>query len=277
MTGSFGSLFGLIYNTVRLNQFLVAGATNAVPRSQKINDTWNLRYASKVYTNGNTSCSCGTSSQCTRSQGFYCFEVGCRFGTSLPNRTIPGLYLGCFPIDSILLSTLECFFDQKCIQMLIDWRLFDFAQYYLPVNLSNINALNLSTKSQYLPNTSLETIISQLFIEDWTEGVDYASHYAQCQPKSCIYTFIKNHQPIFIITNVIALLSGLTVILRILVPPFVKIIRQIYQHYCNRRQRQSGEKRIVSNLRKYVLYLQIFQFIARSVGLLTICDKVFRL
>ena len=255
MTGSFGSLFSLIYNTIRLNQFLVAGATNAVPKSQKINGTWNLHYQSKVYTNGNTSCSCGTSSQCTRPQGFYCFAADCYFGTSLPNRIIPGLYLGCFPIDSILLSTLECFFDQLCIQMLIDWRLFDFAQYYLPVNLTNITALNISIKSQYLPNTSLETIISQLFIEDWTEVVDYASHYAQCQPKSCIYTFRKNRQLTFIIINVVGLLGGLTVILRILVPPSVKIIRQIYHHYCNRCQRQTGEKRIISNLRKYVLYL----------------------
>ncbi|CAF4111614.1 unnamed protein product [Rotaria sp. Silwood2] len=250
VTESFSSLFDLVYNTIRLNQFLVVGATNAIPRSQKINGTWNLRYQSKVYTNGNNSCSCGTSSRCTKPQGFYCYAAGCHVGTSLPNRTIPGLNLGCFPIDSILLSTLECLFDQSCIQMLIDWRLFDFAQYYLPVNFTNITALDPSIKSQYLPNTSLETIISQLFIEDWTEAVDYASHYAQCQPRSCIYTFIEKRQPIFIITNVVGLLGGLTVILRILVPPCVKIIRRIYHNCYDRWQRKTGENRIISNLRK---------------------------
>ncbi|UJR29415.1 hypothetical protein I4U23_010627 [Adineta vaga] len=241
-TESFSSLFNLVYNTIRLNQYLVAGATNAVPRSQKINGTWNIRYQSKIYTNNNETCSCGISSQCIKSQGFYCSAPSCHLGTALPNYTIPGLNVGCFPIDSILLSTLECFFNESCIQMLIDLRLYDFDKYFSPINITNKTALDRLLKSQFLPNTTLEIIISKLFIEDWTETVDYASHYLQCQPKFCKYTIIEKRQPIFIITNIIGLLGGLTVILRIIVPYLVKIIRRIY-HYCHDCQQNEINKK----------------------------------
>lgn len=217
------------------------GATNAVPRSQKINGTWNIRYQAKQYTNGNNSCSCGTSSRCTKPQGFYCSAASCHFGTALPNLTIPGLVLGCFPIDSVLLSTLECLFDQSCIQMLLDSRLYDFDQYYLSINLSNIVALNSSVKSQYTLNTSLETISSQLFIEDWTETTNYLSYFAQCQPKSCVYTFIEKRELIVLVTSVVGLLGGLTVILRILVPPSIKLIQKIH-NICNNRQQINSDK-----------------------------------
>ncbi|CAF2768986.1 unnamed protein product [Rotaria sp. Silwood2] len=227
---------------VGIDQNKITGATNAVPRSQKINGSWSLRYQSKVYSDGNNSCSCGSSSSCTKPQGFYCNSPMCHYGTSLPNLTISGFKIGCCPIDSILLSTLECLFNQSCIQMLIDWRLFGFTQDYLSINLTNINALNSSIQSQYLSNTSLETIILQLFVENWTETVDYAAHYSQCQPKSCTYTFIEQRRPIFIITNVVGLLGGLTVILRLLVPPCVKTIRHIYHHRYNRSERKIGKE-----------------------------------
>lgn len=129
--------------------------------------------------------------------------------------------------------------------MMIDWRLFDLASYYFAVNLTNITALDLSIKSQYFPNTSLETIISKLFVEDWIETADHAAYYAQCHPKSCVYTFIAERGPIIIVTNVIGVLGGLAVILRILVPPSVRICQQIYHNYHARWQRKIGKNRII--------------------------------
>ncbi|CAF1269656.1 unnamed protein product [Adineta ricciae] len=255
-TESFSSLFDIVYYTIRLNQYLVAGATNVVPRSQKINGTWNVRYQSKVYTNGNTTCLCGTSSLCTKPQGYYCSANSCHAGTSLPNYTIPGLYVGCFPIDSTLLSTLQCFYDQSCIQMLIDLRVYDYETYIVPVNLTNITALDRSLQSQYHPNTTLDIIISKLFIEDWAQSVNYASHYAQCQPAICKYTIVEKRQPIFIVTNVIGLLGGLTAILEVIVPYLVDFAQKLHCRYKNRKQQQNetdkSKKRSFGRLVNYI-------------------------
>ena len=57
------------------------------------------------------------SNECTRPVGFYFQTDTIR---AKPNITVPGLVLGCYAIDSLLLSTLECFYDKNCIKLLID-------------------------------------------------------------------------------------------------------------------------------------------------------------
>ncbi|CAF4134571.1 unnamed protein product [Rotaria sp. Silwood2] len=182
-------MFKLVYNSIRLNQLVVDGATNVGVSARVVNGSWAFRYAPKTFRYGASTCSCGSSSSCQKPQGFFCRNVSCLKFNAQPNRTIPGMFLGCFPIDSILLSTLECLYDQSCIQMLIDSRSFDFSDIVVVSdNLTNITALNQLAPSRFLPNTSLETIISQLFMENWTTSVNFSAYFAQCQPDSCIYT-----------------------------------------------------------------------------------------
>ncbi|CAF2835797.1 unnamed protein product [Rotaria sp. Silwood2] len=206
-----------------------------------INGSWNFRYAPKTFRNGTSKCSCGPSSSCQKPQGFYCQTLACRPFNALPNRTIPGMFLGCFPIDSILLSTLECLYDQSCVQMLIDWRLFDFSDILLPVNLTNITALDRLAPSRFLPNTSLEIIISQLLIENWTTSVNFRDYFAHCQLDLCRYTVVRQHQPIFVITNVIGLVGGIIVILRLLVPHVVKTAQHVSDNCQKRPSTNTGQ------------------------------------
>ncbi|CAF2962998.1 unnamed protein product [Rotaria sp. Silwood2] len=228
-------MFKLVYNSIRLNQLVVDGATNVGVSARVVNGSWAFRYAPKTFRYGASTCSCGSSSSCQKPQGFFCRNVSCLKFNAQPNRTIPGMFLGCFPIDSILLSTLECLYDQSCIQMLIDSRSFDFSDIVVVSdNLTNITALNQLAPSRFLPNTSLETIISQLFMENWTTSVNFSAYFAQCQPDSCIYTLVRRHQPIFIITNIIGLLGGLIVVLRLLVPHVVKTVQYVLDYYQKR-------------------------------------------
>jgi hypothetical protein len=150
---------------------------------------------------------------------------------SVANQTIPGLILGCYAYESFLASTLECLYDQACIQMLIDWRLFDYTDIYLPINLTNITALDSNAVDQFPPTMSLDYIIQSLFVEDWGVNVSYATFYAQCQPTVCTYFSTERYQWIYVVTSVIGLLGGLTVILSIFVPPSVKILRLVYHYY----------------------------------------------
>jgi len=129
-----------------------------------------------------------------------------------------------FSVDLLFYSTLECFYIQSCIQMLLSYRLFECDDIYLPINLSNITALDLHVNNVFVLDTTLEHIVSNLFVDNWTRSVDYVSHYTQCKPNICTYTYIQQYQTVFVITSVIGLLGGLTTVLRILVPPSVKIM-----------------------------------------------------
>ena len=109
--------------------------------------------------------------------------------------------------------------------MLFSWRLFSLETIFEPLSL-NVTPLDSSLPSRYLPTTKLEDIVSQLLIEEWILSSDAAAHYEQCQPKVCTYTYAARFAVIYVITTVIGLFGGLSVILRLIIPLIVKIIMQ---------------------------------------------------
>ena len=113
-------------------------------------------------------CSCGKNNSCTRPSGFYCRTTGCSSSTLKPNQTIPGLVSSCSPIDSLLASSLQCFYNIPCIQMLIEWRSFDLLNSAKLPHFDNPIALDPTIKSRFSFDTRYINIVSQLFIEDWT-------------------------------------------------------------------------------------------------------------
>jgi len=79
--------------------------------------------------------------------------------------------LGCYPIDSLLLSTLECFYDKNCVQILIDNYDFDRVGLLRPLENRTLRIQPLSNKSsRFSPNTTINQIFSQLFVEDWVNS-----------------------------------------------------------------------------------------------------------
>ena len=47
-------------------------------------------------------------------------------------------------------------------------------------------------KSQFLPHTTLEMIVSQLLIEDLVNSTDFISYYNRCSPSECTDSFIQD-------------------------------------------------------------------------------------
>ncbi|CAF3847287.1 unnamed protein product, partial [Rotaria sordida] len=131
--------------------------------------------------------------------------------------------MSCFPVNSLLLSTLECLYNQSCIQMLLDWRLFEVEQVYRPVIL-NVSALDSRLPSRYLPNTIMNVIVSNLMIEDWINTTNVTAHYDQCNPRVCTYTYTDRYNIFQVIATILGLVGGLNFILHRLVPIVVKII-----------------------------------------------------
>lgn len=111
--------------------------------------------------------------------------------------------------------------------MLLDWRLFGFEGIYEPVSL-NLTPLNPNVASRFLPTSKLEGIISELLIEEWLPSSDVNAHYEHCRPKVCTYTYVSRFEVIYIVTSVIGLFGGLSIILRLIIPLLIRVlIRQI--------------------------------------------------
>lgn len=208
------------------NQLHVSTDTSAAFKSANINNSWQLTLNTRSYQSENGSlCYCLLNSKCLVRQGFFCKAVACQGPGKFPNQTIPGLYLSCFPFNALLLSTLECFYDALCIQMLLDWRLFEISDIYEPTQL-NIKPLQLGKSKNSSVTEPIDNIVSRLFIDEWKFSSEPTVHYQQCKPTVCTYSYISDFEPIHVITTVIGLLGGLSIILRFLVPVVVRIVVQ---------------------------------------------------
>ncbi len=158
---------------------------------------------------GDSNCSCGTNSMCASS-------------ATIDGWIVPGFLVGCYPLESLLQSTLECLYDMACINRL--------KTMYRPSNIT-IRPLDSTLSS---PNATVQSLVDVLMVDQWKSNISYKHYYETCAPLSCTYVIIDQPNPIYIITTIIGLYGGLAVALEIIVPVLVKIAR--YLIMC-RRQR----------------------------------------
>lgn len=62
--------------------------------------------------------------------------------------------------------------------------------------------------------------------EEWIINISHSQYFDQCQVSLCTYSVTSRFNLLYIITTLIALIGGLTKVLRILIPPIVKFIRR---------------------------------------------------
>ncbi|CAF2406873.1 unnamed protein product [Rotaria sp. Silwood2] len=157
-------------------------------------------------------CDCGYSAKCIQQSAIYTY----------PNLTtlfsIPGLYLGCFAIESLLQSTLECFYNQTCINQLQS-----YLTYYL---FMNVTALDSSLPSRFFKNSTIQELVNELMIERWNLSTIYESYYNACQPIRCTYSYSTRNNLICIITTLSGLVGGMLTILKLFVPLLIKLVRR---------------------------------------------------
>lgn len=156
-------------------------------------------------------CSCGTRNDCV--------EQGAVFDAYTDGSTywIPGLRVGCSVVESLFLSSLECIYNQRCVDILV--------QIY---SMPTMTALNTSVSSRFDPTTSVADIAAELFIEEWQSDFSYVAFYEACAPKSCSYSRAERRQILFLISRILALYGGLSIVLRFLTPYLFLIIETIH-------------------------------------------------
>jgi hypothetical protein len=144
---------------------------------------------------GAENCSCGLKSTCSKLSDF-------PFRTSNQSlrQTLPGFLVGCLLFDSLLQSSLTCLYNETCLGMM---RASIYYSKPVPVETLIYSPL-------MMPNTTIETMLSQLFVSEWFQTISFDLYFNECAPQSCQYSYSIESNIIYVITTLIALFGGLT-------------------------------------------------------------------
>ncbi|UJR12038.1 hypothetical protein I4U23_016216 [Adineta vaga] len=185
------------------------------------------------YGTGSSSCTCRRDDKCTYPAYIYndTGRIGIG-GSSIFDTTnndphvmfiLPNTRVGCYPYQSLLTSTFECFYDQSCL---------DSLQKFIP-EFSLLSPLKLS---RYSTETSINDLLNNLFIESWNEIYNFSKYYEICSPKLCTYSFTQSFNLLYIIVTLFSLFGGLKVILFLSIPINIRLIRKIKKSISRRNQ-----------------------------------------
>jgi hypothetical protein len=208
MTNNFLLSLSMIGGITHANALLSKHKTNYL---MNIEDSINYIWMSHRSYDG---CSCLSSSTCTEP------ATVTNYSNAKSFFTVPGFYAGCYMIESLLQSTLECFFDQECIKQL---------QAHLsqssPASI-NVTAMNSSFSSLYSENSTIKELLDSFMIEQWNVSINYEQYYNQCQSTQCTYTIETRNDLIYIVTTLFGVVGGLTTVLKLILPRLIKLVRK---------------------------------------------------
>ena len=201
-----------ILSGLRTNYFVIS-----IPGSRSYT-TINAVYEKDPNSNETNFCDCRLQShQCVSSAGIFHNWTLPEFGQALrfdplAAHEISGLMAGCTPLDSIRQSTLECFYNQSCIDQLS-----------LKANKSEFLPLNRSSTRFSINKTIGELFDRWLFVESWVDSWSFENYYQACRPKSLSYPYERRFHWSWIIATTLSTFGGLVIAWQLIVPIFVRL------------------------------------------------------
>ncbi|UJR38740.1 hypothetical protein I4U23_031405 [Adineta vaga] len=194
----------------------------------------------------NTICYCGIESTCSSSfSGFFnlsAYEpdyfIGYTSSQSLITK-VPGFVVGCYALESLLQSSLECFYDLQCLNLILN--------FFSHNNTSNITYLN-KNKTKYSVDALISTLVDNLFIEEWAINTSFSSYYSICAPVLCTYTFVQYADILYVVTRILGFYGGLVIVLRFCIP---RILMKLYK--CIRNDTSTDH---IHNQTRFIDYLR---------------------
>lgn len=159
-------------------------------------------------------CSCAINPYCASPSAFY-ETVSSSVREML--WQVPGIFVGCYISEALRRSSLNCFYNQTCVDALAFYKNESF--------LFGIQLLNIDSSDQYSIDTTVATLVDNLMINDWNWSISYDKYFQKCDPLSCSYVKRSRNNILFIISVIIGLLGGIITCLRFTVPYVVHIVR----------------------------------------------------
>ena len=201
-TDAFTTIFNHVQDMIQSNRLLSSTMSNWY-FSEFVAITLSLDTAENLprsYENG--TCSCHKNPTCSSPAWIDQWHV-------------PGFRVGCYPIESLMQSTLECLYDTACIHRL------------MPNDTPSTMIFRALDPALSSSNVTVQSLVQALLIDEWIVKIDYDDYYAACSPRYCTYSLTRRFDSIYVITTVVGLTGGLTVVLKLFLPSAVKLGRYI--------------------------------------------------
>ena len=147
---------------------------------------------------------------------------------------IPGIAYGCFSIESVIHSTMECWYDWQCMQTFTSLVSKRLSIPFVPPRILNISMTRFNATATF------NQILSELMVEEWTTHVNFSSFFIQCSPRSCSYRRTMRDGLVTVIKNIVGIYGGLKRVLHILAPVIVYLVYSIYSYFSNRKNAVQG-------------------------------------
>jgi hypothetical protein len=125
---------------------------------------------------------------------------------------------GCIPLDSMRQSSLECLYNQSCINAIS-----------LQPNISQPKSLNKSL-TRFPLNAKIGKIFDgSLFVETWQNKSNFEDYFFACAPQSLSYSYQARFHLGTIVPLSLSAFGGLFIAWKLLTPIFIKIFSRIKQ------------------------------------------------
>ncbi|CAF1176295.1 unnamed protein product [Adineta steineri] len=159
---------------------------------------------------------------------------------------VPGSIAGCSSSHSLQLSTLECFYsDSDCFSIVMNYiQKAYFANVLYPVWFDPSPLIYDSRLSRFPPNTSINTIVKNIMVEEWNPSTSYNNFYESCAPNYCTYSqTIPTNSVVGVIIKLVSMIGGLIVSLHLITPLLVKFIIYLLS-MINKRQQEPEQQQV---------------------------------
>ncbi len=223
----FARTLNLIRTTVQGNALIAVFSTNwkliVATEGQGTNASFRSIPVTYVDTQQNTSCSCATSQACIIPAQLFTDSNALYY-------TFKGLRLGCYSLETVLRSSLSCFYSAACIY---NFRLaLPVGSPYMMLyqNISGIIELN-SALTRFNINDTIETLAYEMFIESWTSNVSYERFFNSCAASYCTYKVYYRFDALELLTTFLSVYVGLSLGIHFMVPYLVKMIKKIRNRF----------------------------------------------
>ena len=185
----------------------------------------------------NDTCRCLLNSSCTAPLTIYDYNLS-------PPRflfKIPGLLQGCYGVEATLQSSLECYYNQTCL---------DTLHFSINPNMTmDVSALDFTRiQNRFTATTPLYQFTAQMLIETWSNTSSHTAFFHHCQPSSCSYSYVGKNNLVVIITTIISLIGGLNTILKFVISRVTDLVRKWQKRYIQAHPIIQGKRLFIVSL-----------------------------
>jgi hypothetical protein len=131
------------------------------------------------------------------------------------NISVPGILSDCYQLEATLGSTLECYYASACLALLHP--------------TLNLTPLSLISSTKFQINTTIQTLLHELFIEQMQIQNSFNLYYTQCNPSLCTYIYSRRFDLLFMLTTIVGVCGGLATILKLIALLIVKAAFALHQ------------------------------------------------